>query len=457
MKYISNNSRSLPLFLCLISILLTSPCSAKYSGGTGETLFPYLINDPCQLNQIGLDSSDWDKHFKLINDLDLSHLRGTEYNIIGSYPDTPFTGTFDGNGHTITNFNYSSSAGNNIGLFGYVGDPCAVISDLGLIDPCIAVTEGNSTHIGTLVAYFEEGAIRDCAVKSGKIFAPQGTNIGGLVGYCSYGSYIYTSYANCSIIGNSNVGGLVGFNFLSEITSSYASGMVSGNNSVGGLLGYNTHGFISSCYSTNSVQGNTSVGGLVGYSESGSEITSSFWDIQTSGTTSSAGGTGLPTTQMQDPCTFLEVGWDFVGESANGIDETWDICAGTNYPKLSWAIPSGDLLCPDGVDAVDLALLVNQWLRGCSACASADNNADERVDLDDLSIIFSMWLEKNCGYCNGADLSGDGDVNMTDMAILSQYWLLTGCYDCLGTDINLDNIVDIGDFAIMAGNWLNQP
>jgi len=457
MKIILYNSRLFSCYLWLFFILLISPCSAKYGGGTGDTLSPYLINDPCQLNQIGLDSSDWDKHFKLTNDLDLSQLQGAEYNIIGSFPDTPFTGTFDGNGHIITNFNYSSSAGNNIGLFGFVGDPCAVISDLGLIDPCIAVTDGISTHIGTLVAYFENGTIRNCAVKGGNIFAPQGSNVGGLVGYCSYGSYIYTSYANCSIIGNSNIGGLVGYNFFSDIASCYASGMVFGNNAIGGLVGYNTYGFISSCYSTNSVQGNASVGGLVGYSESGGDITSSFWDTQTSGTSYSAGGTGVPTAQMQDPCTFLDAGWDFVGETANGTEETWDICAGTNYPKLSWAILAGDFLCPDGVDSVDLAFLLDQWLNDCTACGLADINTDKSVDVGDLTIITSMWLQKNCGYCNGADLSGDGNVNMTDMAILSQYWLLTGCYDCRGADMNFDNIVDIGDFAIMAGNWLNQP
>ncbi|GAG85111.1 unnamed protein product, partial [marine sediment metagenome] len=42
---------------------------------------------------------------------------------------------FDGNGHTISNFTYTSTDTDYIGLFGYVSGGNAEIKDLGLIDP----------------------------------------------------------------------------------------------------------------------------------------------------------------------------------------------------------------------------------------------------------------------------------------------------------------------------------
>ena len=90
-------------------------------------------------------------------------------------------------------------------------------------------------------------------------------------------------------------GGLAGRNFGS-ITTNYITGKVSGNENVGGLVGSNP-GNLSNCYSTCMVSGTGArVGGLVG-SGGGSK---SFWDIETSGQTTSAGGTGLTTAEMMD-------------------------------------------------------------------------------------------------------------------------------------------------------------
>jgi hypothetical protein len=110
---------------------------------------------------------------------------------------------------------------------------------------------------------------------------------------------------------------------------------------VGGLAGSNT-GEVIDCFSTGSVTNTPwaggaqpGSGGLVGLNYSGS-ISSSFWDIQTSGQMTSAGGTGLTTAEMQTTSTFLEVGWDFVDETVNGTDDIWWILEGQDYPRLWW-------------------------------------------------------------------------------------------------------------------------
>jgi hypothetical protein len=65
-------------------------------------------------------------------------------------------------------------------------------------------------------------------------------------------------------------------------------------------------------------------------------VVRSFWDVEVSGMTESDGGAGLTTGEMMTGATFLEAGWDFVGEEANGTDEIWWIDEGNDYPRLWW-------------------------------------------------------------------------------------------------------------------------
>ncbi|MFC1793083.1 hypothetical protein ACFL3Q_05800 [Planctomycetota bacterium] len=74
----------------------------------------------------------------------------------------------------------------------------------------------------------------------------------------------------------------------------------------------------------------------MGYNSEDALVTSSFWDVETSDQTTSDGGTGKNMAEMQTASTFLEVGWDFMGESANGTDDIWWIDEGNDYPRLSW-------------------------------------------------------------------------------------------------------------------------
>jgi len=74
------------------------PAQAQYGGGTGEPNDPYLIYTAEQMNAIGAEPNDWDKHFKLMADINLSAYTGTQFNTIGINYHFGFTGVFDGNG-----------------------------------------------------------------------------------------------------------------------------------------------------------------------------------------------------------------------------------------------------------------------------------------------------------------------------------------------------------------------
>jgi len=58
-----------------------------------------------------------------------------------------------------------------------------------------------------------------------------------------------------------------------------------------------------------------------------------------------SGGMGDPnnpyqiaTAEMQTASTFLQAGWDFVDETANGTDDIWWILEGRDYPRLWWEL-----------------------------------------------------------------------------------------------------------------------
>jgi len=130
---------------------------------------------------------------------------------------------------------------------------------------------------------------------------------------------------------------------LGSIANSYANGAVSGDDYVGGFIGDSSDTVIVNCYSTGTVSGTTNTGGFSGYNVNqfpiGDNVISCFWDIESSGEPNSAGGTGLTTAQMYDQNTFIDSGWDFVGETTHGSSDDWAMPDGGGYPVLWYELP----------------------------------------------------------------------------------------------------------------------
>jgi len=92
------------------------------------------------------------------------------------------------------------------------------------------------------------------------------------------------------------------------------------------------------------VTGNEDVGGLVGRNYDGT-ASNSFWDKETSGQTTSDGGTGKTTAQMKSLATFtdtetegLDEPWDIIAVEPSETNPSyiWNIVDGETYPFLSW-------------------------------------------------------------------------------------------------------------------------
>jgi len=86
------------------------------------------------------------------------------------------------------------------------------------------------------------------------------------------------------------------------------------------------------------VIGNDRVGGLVGQNDG--IVSDSFWDTETSGQATSAGGTGKPTAEMQDIATFSGARWDIIAVAPGETNDayTWNIIDKQTYPFLSWEL-----------------------------------------------------------------------------------------------------------------------
>jgi hypothetical protein len=141
----------------------------------------------------------------------------------------------------------------------------------------------------------------------------------------------------------------VGWNGFRNITDSYSNGAVKGGIRVGGLVGHNSHGSIVNSYGTGPVTGTDDIGGLAGYHYHGS-IAASLWDVETTGLLSMCGNHGdeatgcddsyaKTTAEMQTASTYLDAGWDFIDETANGTEDIWWILEGQDYPRLWWELP----------------------------------------------------------------------------------------------------------------------
>ena len=251
-----------------------------FAGGTGPASDPFLIATAEQLNSIADHPLLMGSHFALVEDISLA---GEPFWPIGSRL-FPFTGTFDGQGRTISGLMVRRDAGDNVGMFGVVDGYSTQIRNIVLAGPRIEAPA--SENVGALAGYVSAELLAKCTVTDANVIG--GDCVGGLVGYNSRivsdchvdgtvsanhsvgglvgynGATIERCAALCATSGDSLVGGLVGSN-RGSVMSSFASGVTSGTDWVGGLAGGGDGlGTFEQCFATGAVTGDRHVGGLVG-------------------------------------------------------------------------------------------------------------------------------------------------------------------------------------------------
>ena len=200
----------------------------------------------------------------LTKDIDLT---GKEWTPIGTSGNS-YTGTFDGNGKTITGLKITGS-NDYAGLFGFIGSG-GTVKNVVLED--VQITSDNSSGLAGGVAGYSWGNIENCSV-SGSVSS--NSTAGGVVG-TQLGGSITGCSSSATVKGTQKAGGMAGAtNGGASLTGCYATGEVtlessgSDNYFAGGVVGNNGGiSTLTACYATGSVSGSGSgtiyVGGVTG-------------------------------------------------------------------------------------------------------------------------------------------------------------------------------------------------
>lgn len=350
---------------CLL--LLAAPAAA--AGGDGTSANPYQIETAAELQSI---QNDLSAHYILMNDIDLTGVRWTPIGSISA----GFFGELDGNGHTISNLNLSSTA-QSAGLFRSLTsgatiknlrlEDChvdstslwcgclvgsivmsesahetATLQDIDMVR-CSATSSTN--HVGVLCGLIYTAAvvdIADCILINCEAESTIGAHVGVLCGECTDGSSteitrvtITTSHAKTS---NYNVGVLCGGCYggssliMTDCNVDTCIAESTSSNYVGALCG-RCHGrssvYAENCVAENSiVKGVTNIGGIFGRSVD---------------TGSSIGATGCT---VKD-CTVVATGnyaGGIAGRVISGATGVFTNCTVTDCSILANAYAAG--ICP---------------------------------------------------------------------------------------------------------------
>lgn len=238
---------------------------ALFVDGDGSMERPYLI-----YSEKGLDAirNDLSANYVLVADI---YMNSTEnWERIGTKYDH-FTGSLNGNNHSVYNFNVDGDSLDYNGLFSYLQD--AVVKNINFINAYMYVY---GDYLGIIAGQADNSLIINCHV-DGTVEGPgdYGNYAGGIVGVNNKGIIQGCTFRG-TVSGCGTTGGIAAKSsgiisdcacFL-DLTREYswiAGGIGSGP---GGIVGLNT-GSIQCCYNTNEVWGNTwsgsnGAGGIAG-------------------------------------------------------------------------------------------------------------------------------------------------------------------------------------------------
>ena len=243
----------------------------------GKTYEVYNANGLLEWNEAA--RNDLSINCTLIADIDLT---GKEWTPIGSninYVYTGYTGTFDGQGHTISGLTINQ-ARFAVGLIGCI-DKGGTVKNVQLKD----VNISGESEVGA-IAGASLGTVIGCSVEGGSVTASL-TVAGGVVGYSrSLGTGEHGDIIGCSssatVQGESSVGGVLGVITDGFITACYSTSDVVATRTeyaanAGGAVGNSTTGTITACYhASGTITGQGNIGGAIGQN-TGGVLTACYW------------------------------------------------------------------------------------------------------------------------------------------------------------------------------------
>ena len=355
----------------------------------------------------------------------LGGLSGNLYNA-GTISNSTSTGNVTGS---------SSSVGGAVGFVAGTSPTCGTLTEV--------TTSGNITgngSVGGLIGYVNCYKVERSS--SSAVVTLTSTQAGGLVGYENIGGSITKSFFTGQVQATEQVGGIAGAS-RSTITDSYSTGSVTATSAtnggrIGALVGWLLSGAnITRTYATGSVTppsgDNSTVGGLIG-NYGGGTITSSIWNTQTTGrsTSQGTGAKGYTSQQMKDYVLYDpdNLNWGITDgiSSGNGVTTgtTWSICSSVNsgYPFLTLQSLSGSCL-------PTMAYMGNGNTAGTAptdgstpyTSGSTVTVLDNTGSMTKTSNVFSGWNTKADG--TGTSYAPGETFTITSPVMLFAQWTST--------------------------------
>ena len=285
------------------------------------------------LQKIGTGVDGWrlNCHYKQMIDIDAADIA---FEPIGSLENSMFfTGSYNGEGHTIHNLNIDLPTGEGstgVGLFSALRYE-AIVRNIKLSNAHIIGDNKIGAIVGVVYDPGLTSYVYNCLI-DGHIEGEH--TIGSVVGEVTHNnSNNIATICQCFSLGEilgsgNNVGGIIGKTDENTVVHNCASRSdVEGANYVGGLLGFVVDSNIHRCYAAGALIGTgANIGGAIGHAES-STINYVYYDTELSGMEDTGKGEPLLTEEMIYPDVFDHFpAWDFVS--------VWDVHPAINdgYP-----------------------------------------------------------------------------------------------------------------------------
>ena len=287
MNNIKTRNKLFTLLLLVMALLIPqwgwAQTASQPSVGNGSTRNPYEISTAAELAWFRdyVNGGKLSVCAKLTADIDLKDFchaadaskEELSWEPIGNYSNK-YTGTFDGNGHIISNL-YIKVQRRGVGFFGYMED--GTIKNI-VFDNAQVENTGNDYHypltgivVGATFGTLQNlKTLKNCSVKSGA------KTLGGIAGTITRSCSNLEN--NATVSGRNEVGGIAGSLSGSTLSSCVNNGMVKEDRSgeCGGIVGYIAYGTIEDCANYGNVTGTNEIGGIVGYAQDNSTIKSTL-------------------------------------------------------------------------------------------------------------------------------------------------------------------------------------
>ena len=408
---------------------------------SGTTASVRLEVDNCLANQNGsgsyvVSSADDLESFRIgACGSDADFLQARDLTWSGSWEsqatiDAPFTGTYDGGGHSIAGLQATGTTASFVGYangasirnlsidvdfegsYSYLqyspGGVVGIAFDTTIDDVHATGTIGSNPGtpdawgcLGGLIGE-GEGIVVTNSSFEGTVGDALSSWAGGLLG-CPYPtSEVENSFFDGVVTGADDVGGLVGWADGTTIRRSFATGTVTAAGvDAGGLIGFDNGGAaVENSYFVGSIEGTGKVGGLVGDSENPSSITNSYASASLTGSSSVGGLVG-----ESNNTTITSSFWEAGLAGADGVDPIGNVVGGQQpavtatpgdsmktfafFDDAGWGIHDGWIAPADSQEVWGVCSGTTRpfllWQHSTDVCAPPSDDSNDPGDGDSNS------------------------------------------------------------------------